>query len=74
MSSMLEVYYKSPRSESRDAKIIKGLIPFGAHLTYREESDFTVSLTFEFAERLLAQKASDYLREMGEHVEGVQDY
>ena len=76
---MFEVYYGLPVDSSRESRIVELAKSFGGKQTCREgpgdKSDSKyVCLTFEFANLLDAEKASERLRQSGEHVEGIRDY
>jgi len=80
MSFMFEVLYKSPLDMRRELAISESVGRFGGSLTCREEPDDVdlavgpICLTFEFADRQVAQEAASCLRSQGEHVEGPVDY
>ncbi len=80
MSFMLEVLSKSSLDMRREAMIAESVSRFGGHLSCREEPDDVdfaagpICLTFEFANRQVAQEAASCLRSQGEHVEGPVDY
>lgn len=78
MSFMFEVLYKSPPDAVREESISESVRPFGGCLTCREEPDVAgvgpVCLTFEFADRRVADQAASRLRASGEYVEGPVDY
>ncbi len=78
MSFMLEVLYKSPSDERREATIGESIGQFGGNLTCREEPDVVgvgpICLTYEFQDLRVAEQAASCLRVQGEHVEGPVDY
>ena len=78
MSYMFEVLYTSPPDARREADISESVGRFGGSLTFREEPDGSgpgpVSLTFEFDDLSVAERAANSLRSRGEHVEGPVDY
>ncbi|MBX9580859.1 MAG: hypothetical protein K2X87_11175 [Gemmataceae bacterium] len=76
MSFMFEVLYRSPPDPAREAGISDHVGRLGGRLTCREEpdGDGPVCLTYEFADRVVAEEAAGLLRSRGEHVEGPGDY
>ena len=77
MSSMFEVYYRSPIDERREAGLARTIAEFGGRFDYREpaeQRDGPIILTYEFTDRERAEAAARFLRDRGEHVEGPQDY
>ncbi len=78
MSSMFEVYYRSPADPAREAALVECVSSHGGRLDYREAPDGnqsgSICLTFEFGDREQARAAAESLRWRGEHVEGPVDY
>jgi hypothetical protein len=78
MSYMLEVYYKAPVNQHKEAELPERVSELGGRLDYREEDNgqtsSSICLTYEFDDRGEANAAADSLRQNGEHVEGPQDY
>ena len=78
MSTMFEVYYKTPPDPRKEAELTVQISGFGGHLTFQEYPDgyglASVCLTYEFDDPSLAETAAKLLRQQGEHVEGPVDY
>ena len=78
MTYMIEIYYKAPPDEGREARVGAVLRPFGAVLDDRSApTDGVVGpivLTYEFASAELAVAGAKAARALGEHVEGPQRY
>lgn len=78
MTCMFEVLYKSPSDQQRESSISASVREFGGTLTCREEPEVIgqapVCLTYEFDDFQVAERAADYLRGRGEHVEGPVNY
>lgn len=77
MTVMFEVYYKPPSDISREAAMTEQVPQHGGRLSYREPEDAGLSgicLTYEFDDCQSAERAAEFLRRPGEHVEGPVDY
>jgi hypothetical protein len=78
MSFMFELYYSTPSNARREAELAKTIAGFGGRLDYREEptggSSHSICLTYEFDDLDRAEKAAEWLRKEGEHIEGPVEY
>ena len=78
MSSVVEVYYRSPADPIREGALVAQVSARGGRLDYREaparDEPGAICLTFEFGDWEQARAAAESLRHQGEHVEGPVDY
>ena len=79
MNVMFEVYYSSPRDLPRENRITQAVGEFGGRLDFLEEPNpgdamKSICLTYVFPNRAKAELAAEYLRKLGEYMEGPQDY
>ena len=78
MSVILEVYYRPPADDRKEAALMARVARLGGRLSFHEvpetNGDHGICLTYEFDDLNLAQIAAQTLREQGEHVEGPSEY
>jgi hypothetical protein len=76
LSYMFEVYYLALQDDEREARILSEVEAGGGHLDFWEKmnSDHTIILTYDFPDLGQAQSVMAKLQEVGEYVEGPQDY
>jgi hypothetical protein len=73
---MLEVYYLAPQDKKREARILSEVQAGDGQLDFWEtmNDERTVVLTYDFPELEQAQSVMEKLQQIGEYVEGPQDY
>ena len=74
---MLEVIYRSPEDQAREARISQFVVSYGGWLSFREtETNLgdPICLTYEFDSRSAADSVKEHLLLNGEHVDGPCDY
>lgn len=78
MSWMFEVFYALPRDDERERLITALIAEYAGRLDYHEvvedQAARNVCLTYEFDERLVAERCAAALRATGAHVEGPNEY
>ena len=73
---MFEVYYLGPQDMEREAGILAEVEAGGGCFDFWEDSNSgrTIILTYDFPELGQAQSVMAKLQELGEYIEGPQDY